>query len=1479
MNKKILILLSTSIVCLLGWMIFQSRIAKQQPPTHIIPDQIIAEEVEDFSGAGKSLDAWSFARSYPLEKIKVNKFTESHEIKQRLLSTNSSNRSDWEPLGPQNFAGRILAITVDPNHPNTLYAGAASGGLWKSIDDGANWNYLSTGMPVLGVSSIVINPDDSNEMFIGTGEVYGDFDPDDMDPNQSTGQGYTIRYRRGTYGIGILKTTDGGLTWDYSLDWSQEEELKGVNCLEISKFNSDVLYAGTTDGLFHSVDGGTTWNNILNLPNVMSLAMHPTNDGTMLVGVGVFGSAGSAVYRSTDGINFTPVGLPDFTGKATMDFSKSDPNIAFASIGNYDETVGLFRSTDGGINWTLANDYDYAKYQGWYSHDVAINPTNPSTVLVGGINVYRSTNEGQTLIPESDWLLWNLSAFPVEGPEQLPGDFIHADIHQVIYHPNIPNKIYVASDGGIFKSENDGLAFVSANSGLQTVQFYQKFSSSLSDPDFAMGGLQDNATAVYRGNLAWERKIGGDGFGTVIDPNDDRSVWGSLYYMRLFYSDDKAENFNSNTGILPGCGGVDPACFSNFSAPICFAPSSPNQRLYGASNIVYTIENGTTRTATNGGNPLDGNNPVNCLAASPTDHNLVYAGVAPLYTSPAKMFKSENGGDTWTEVTNGLPDRFPMEVMVDPCDNNVVYTVFGGYDLLSHVYKSEDGGGSWNTLGEDLPDVPTNTIFIDPENTQDIYVGNDIGVFVSTDGGDTWMTYSTGLPDACMVMSLSYTAASRKLRVATHGNGVYETDLLHEQEIYVAKTGQLGEWYMDDFEASFEDLPSACVYQNCFYTIKDFDGTEWRGNNLRGFVSDDFEQPNLNAEWAENVGTWEVQNGELLQTNPATQNTQLDIDLTQDNSTSFLYQWKMKLEGNGTEKRAGVHIFADDLSQDFRGNSYLIYFYEDQDRIRVFKINSAGDYETLLIEDVEIVAGDWLNCRVIYDPEIGQISVYLDDRRVANVVDDNPLQIGNGLSFRTGETLVAFDDITVFKGRDCSGSENILVATDGDCRFESQNDSTFVCGIQSVGFSNMRGWSVPDESQVKIGEHPVSLQGSIFTEADEAVKEVEVILSGGGSSTTVTDASGAYNFEVMSGTTFEIRPEKLDDVDNGVNTIDMVLIRKHILGLEIFDSPYKMIAADVNKNGSVTTFDLVKIRLLILNYETEFAGNTSWRFVPNDFVFPTPLDLNNFAESIDVFQVSTDRNDLDFVGIKVGDVNSSATLFTTNTPVETRTNDYVYFLLENKKLIVGEQVEIPFFAKDFKKIAGYQMALDFDDSVLEFVEAKSNKKSDFPKEFFGTNDLGKGLLLMNWVSGEAVSVENRTELFTLVFEVKKETTLKAVLKITDQELQTEAYNNQNDQLRIGLEFFAEKENTFSEITFSPNPFAQKTQLNIQCEMEEAAEVIFYDEVGRILKSEKLNLQKGMNFLEFDFSGNGYSGIIFYQIKSENGRGEGRLVKL
>ncbi|HFB99209.1 MAG TPA: hypothetical protein ENJ53_00250, partial [Phaeodactylibacter sp.] len=1277
MNQKSNLLLWVSLIFLIGLTIYQNRFDIFSPKNisqkDISQNQNIAKK-ETVSGAGKSLDAWSLARSYPSEKIRVNKFSEGHEIKKRLVADEASSRSDWEPLGPQNFAGRILTIAIDPNFPTTLYAGAASGGLWKSINDGATWDYVSTGMPVLGVSSIVVNPNNSNEIFIGTGEVYGDFDVSDVLPNQNTGQGYTIRYRRGTYGIGILKTTDGGLTWNYSLDWSQETELKGVNCMKISPFDSDVLYAGTTDGLFRSTDGGSSWTNILALPNVMNIAMHPTQNGVMLVGVGTFESAGRGVYRSEDGVNFSAVALPDFSGKAMLDFSKSNPNIAFASIGNYDETVGLFRSEDAGATWTLANDYDYAKYQGWYSHDVAINPTNDSRLLVGGINVYRSIDNGQTLIAESDWLLWNLSAFPIAGPEQPAGDFIHADIHDIVYHPTIPNKVYVASDGGVFKSTNDGLDFVSANTGLQTVQFYQNFSSSLQDENFAMGGLQDNATAVYRGDLAWERKIGGDGFGTIIDPNDDRYAWGSLYYMRLFYSEDKAQNFIGNTGVLPGCSGTDPACYCNFSAPICFAPSSLNRRVYGASNIVYRIENGTTRTETNGGIPLDGNNPVNCLAASPTDENLVFAGVAPIYTSPAKIFKSENGGDSWTNITNGLPDRFPMEITVDPCDDNSIYIVFGGYDLANHVYKSVDGGGSWNPLGDGLPDVPTNAIFIDPENTEHIYIGNDVGVFVSTDGGATWTTYSTGLPDACIVMSLSYTAATRKLRVATHGNGVYETDFLYAQEEFIAKTATLGEWYSDDFEVDFDDAPNACIFQQCFYNIRDFDGNDWRGNNLRGFISDDFDQANLNSEWSAASGTWQVQN-ELLQQSDATHpNTQLNIELTQTDTTSFLYHWKMKIDGNGTEKRAGIHIFADDLSQDFRGNSYLIYFFEDSDLVRIYRTNAAGNYEVLITENVTILPNQWMDGKVVYEPNIGRITVFLDGKKVAYVVDENPLQSGNGFSLRSGEAVVSFDDINVYQGRDCSGNKTVVVQTNGDCRFESQDDTTFVCGIQSVGFSIMRGWTTPDESRVKIGEHPISLGGGIFTENTEAVKNVKILLNGAAVDSTITNSFGTYDFDVVSGNSYILRPEKLDSIKNGVNIFDMVLIRRHILGLDYFDSPYQLIAADVNRSGQITVFDMVLIRLVILGINEQFANNTSWRFVDADYVFPLPVDYVNYPDSVVMTQMTTDRTDADFVAVKIGDVNGSADLLDSGTPVETRSNNYLHFLLENKKLEVGKSI-------------------------------------------------------------------------------------------------------------------------------------------------------------------------------------------------------------
>ena len=1436
---------------------------------------------EGFSGAGKSLDAWSMARSYPSEKIRTRNLTEAMQIKKRLMPDGASTRSDWTPMGPQNFAGRILTITVDPNNPETLYAGAASGGLWRSVNDGATWNYVPTGKPVLGVSSVVVDPNNSNTIYIGTGEVYGDFNTNDSIPNQGTGQGYTVRYRRGTYGVGILKSTDGGLTWDYSLDWSQANELKGVNVMRISPFNSNSIYAGTSEGLFHTTNAGQTWTNILNYPNVTDIAMHAVDDGTMLVAVGVFGSSGHGLYRSTDGSNFSPVSIPDFSGKVMLNFSGADQNVAYASVGDNNASVGLFRSTDKGITWDLMSDYDYAKYQGWYAHDVAANPNDPNSILVAGIDIYRSTNHGVSLIPESDWLLWNLSAFPIEGPEQPPGDFIHADIHDVIYHPTIPNKVYVASDGGIFKSYNDGLDFISANTGLQTQQFYQKFSSSMQDENFAIGGLQDNATAVYRGDLAWERVIGGDGFGTAIDPKDDNNVWGSLYYMRLFYSKNKAVNFSANSGGLSQCNGVDPPnCFCNFSAPIAFAPSSKTLRIYAASNVVYRIDNGSERTPTNNGIPLDGNNPINALGVSAQNSNLVFAGTAPIYHTPAKLFRTENGGEDWTEVTGNLPDRFPMEITVDPCDDNIVYIVFGGYDLDSHVFRSNDKGASWFSIGDDLPDLPTNTIFVDPENTNHLYIGNDAGVFASTDGGQTWQTFSTGLPDAIIAMSISYTAASRKVRVATHGNGAYEADMLFEQEPFSSTPENLGEWYDDDFNLKIVDAPSACIYDFCFYNINDFDGTEWRSNNTRGFLYEEFSTFNINPNWTVGEGIWSIDNGVLNQGHQLKSNTQIDINLNQNDSTNYMYEWKMKLSGDPLNKRGGIHIFADDLSQDFRGNSYLIYFLENKNDVKIYKTAADGSYDQLKTENFDIPFDEFFNCRVVYEPSTGHIRVWVNDEVAAYVTDESPLLYGNGISLRTGESYAWFDDLVVSKSRTCSGENTVVVSPNGDCRFNSPNDSTFVCGIDAVSFSSIRGWNEVHE-KVKIGEHLINLNGKILNENSEEVKDVNVLLSGVSNNSDITDTNGEFQFQLLSSNNgVEIRPEKNDDHRNGVSTFDLVLIRRHILGLQPLDSPYKIIAADANHDEKITTFDIVQLTRLILELITELPGNSSWRFVDGTYNFtdPTMPLLENFPDSVYLNMVSEDRNDLDFVAIKVGDVNGDAMLLNGDGQADLRTDKYVYLMLENKKLKVGEEVSIPFFAKDFKNINGYQLVLEFDPMVLELKESIKNKLNDFAKEEFGATHKNDGIILMNWLANETTTLKDGSPLFNLVFSIKKETTLKRALQITDQFFLSEAYDINDEFLKIGLKFFDEKSDQIFNLSNYPNPFIDQTKFSFIASRKMDATIQFYDVSGRMLKSVKQSFSEGENNLSIDFSNINYKGIVFYKIKSENGEWSGKLIK-
>jgi photosystem II stability/assembly factor-like uncharacterized protein len=740
------------IALLMGILLFSDCQYHQEPDSR-----------EKKSGAALAMEEWARVRSYPDGKISMRNLAIAHEAQQATLVFRD-NPADWEALGPKNFGGRTICLAFHPSNPGVIYAGSASGGLWKTTTAGVGveaWERVPLGHPVLGVSSIAINPENPDEMYIGTGEVY----------NYTVAMpGVSNRLTRGSYGMGILKTTNGGLTWEKALDWSYEE-MRGVWDVLINPENTNTVWAATTEGTYRSTDAGQNWGLVHDFPMGVDLELHPTDTSVLFATYGGYESPQAGIFRSTDGgVSFQAVAeLPtDYSGKAMLSISPSNPEVIYISIADAFESRGLYKSEDGGVTWTLVNNDDIARFQGWYSHDVAIKPDDPNTLIYTGVDLFKSTNGGLTVEQKAYWFKWLLGQTPVGGPEG-PFDYVHADIHAAYYSPFDNNTVFVATDGGIFTSEDNGETWSGRNGGYQTQQFYAKFSNSLTNPDLAIGGLQDNATAVYLGDDSWYRVIGGDGMCTAIDPVDNSRVYGSFQRLNIRQSFDGGLNFSPLPISSLG------SEVTNFNGPFILSPQDPATIYAGAQRLHRSNNYGASWSATSTAFVDEAyGNPILTIAASPHDPNLLLVATAPLQGGVAKVLRSTNGGTSWAEVA-GLPDRVVMELTFDPSVPGVVYAVCSGFGT-DHAFKSENGGLTWTSISEGLPDIPASTIVVDPAQPSDLYIGNDLGVYASFDYGATWEWYSEDVADAVMVMHLSI-AAERKLRVATHGLGVYETGL------------------------------------------------------------------------------------------------------------------------------------------------------------------------------------------------------------------------------------------------------------------------------------------------------------------------------------------------------------------------------------------------------------------------------------------------------------------------------------------------------------------------------------------------------------------------------------------------------------------------------------------------------------------------------------------------------------------------------
>lgn len=704
------------------------------------------------SGALSALRFWTRSRAYPEPDIPNDKFYRSYirskqDIRE-LLSSESS--SAWEPIGPLNIAGRMISIAVNPLNPNTIYAGSASGGLWRSHTAGAggDWHRVKTGFPVLGVMAIAINPIDTNILYIGTGETYG--------YERSIG-GFVIRTTRGSYGIGILKSTDGGSSWTKSLDWSYQQQ-RGVQAIRLNPLNPSTIFAATTEGIYRSRDAGTSWTLVMDVPMGEDVVIHSADTTRVMVSCGNLGSPNAGVYVSLDaGDLWFGCTLPQFSGKTLLEPFAANPDVVFASVADslteLEQGVvhGLWQTTDFGASWQRLHSRDVPLYQGWFSHFVAVHPTDSLRVVHAGVSLTKSYDGGRHI------------AF-VSG--------VHADNHNYAHDPVDPEILYVVGDGGVYRSTNFGDTYVPLNNGLQTAQFYNGFSSSAQDSNVAMGGLQDNGTIIYYGNPSdWKWRIGGDGCWTAIDPTNDYVMYGEFQYNIILRSLTRGTSFATITNGMQNDFGAA------FVAPFVLAPSRPTRLYSGRTDVYLTDDRGDNWYPTSSGGILDGNSVLS-LVVAPSNFNIVYAGTAPTVTR-AHIFRSTTGGGNWADVTDGLPDRYPMDIAIDPADPSIVYVVFGGFGS-GHIFSSTNGGTTWSDVTGTLPDVPTLSIAIDPANTRHLYLGNDFGVYVSTDRGDSWNLFSDGLSDAVIAMDLSISPRDRRLRVATHGNGAYQRKLIHE---------------------------------------------------------------------------------------------------------------------------------------------------------------------------------------------------------------------------------------------------------------------------------------------------------------------------------------------------------------------------------------------------------------------------------------------------------------------------------------------------------------------------------------------------------------------------------------------------------------------------------------------------------------------------------------------------------------------------
>jgi photosystem II stability/assembly factor-like uncharacterized protein len=699
----------------------------------------------------------------------------------------------WRSVGPAGAGGRVVDIAVGGEAPRRIYVAAATGGLWKSTNEGTSWEPLFDHESVASIGDVTVDPTNPDTVWVGSGEV---------NPRNSV-----------SWGDGVYKSTNGGKTWrNVGL-----KDTRHIGRIIVDARNPNVVYVGALGhmwgpnkerGVFKTIDGGETWTPSLFInadTGVSDLAMDPFDSNTLYAAAyevrrdGFAGGdpekgwgPGSGIYKTTDaGRTWRKLteGLPPGDlGRIGIDVSVSNPSVLYAVVQTpttapretTDEAGppppapgpktmkdgGVFRSDDRGETWHWVNATDNRPF---YYSQVRIDPSNENHLFVMGSTDSESDDGGHTFRNQT----WN----------------IHVDHHAMWIDPRDPKHILDGNDGGIDVTWDGGRSWEFLNQ-LALSQMYS-VDVDMRKPYFIYGGAQDYCS--WGGPSETRKSVGiqvsdwfkvqtGDGFQVRVDPTDYTIVYAESQNGGLVRHDLKS---GRNTSIKPRARLGEPAYRFNWETPLLISAHDPKTIYVGANYLFKSVNRGDAWTAISPDLTSEKVATISTFAESPLDAAVLYAG-----TDDGNVWVTRDGGRNWKNITTKFPGmpgkRWVSRVIASRFNAGTAYLAFDGHrsdDLTTYLFKSTDFGDSWKAMKGDLPPAtPVRVIREDVKNPHLLFAGTEAGAYASFDDGTHWMRLMNNLPTV-PVADLIVHPRDGDLVAATHGRSFYVMDISPLQEI------------------------------------------------------------------------------------------------------------------------------------------------------------------------------------------------------------------------------------------------------------------------------------------------------------------------------------------------------------------------------------------------------------------------------------------------------------------------------------------------------------------------------------------------------------------------------------------------------------------------------------------------------------------------------------------------------------------------